>query len=67
MVDVMVVDVGGVVDLLGRRWWRWWWCTTISWAGGSTHWSHALVSAGDCASLFCEETQNKKVITVTML
>ena len=52
VVDMVVVDVGGVVDLLG---WGWWWRTTIGWAGGSTHWSHTIVSTRDCASLLCGE------------
>ena len=64
MVDVVVVDVGCVVDLLGRWWW---WRTAISWAAGSTHWRHAIVSTRDCASLFYKETKNMKVTTMTVL
>lgn len=50
MVDVVVVDMGGVVDLL---WGRWRWSTTVSWAGWCTHWGGAAVSTRDGASLFC--------------
>ena len=53
MVNVVMVDVGGVVNLLwwGRGWW--WWGTAVSWAGWCTHWGGALVSARDGSSLFC--------------
>lgn len=53
MVNVVMVDVGGVVNLLwwGRGWW--WWGTAVSWAGWCTHWGGALVSTWDGASLFC--------------
>ena len=67
MVDMVVVDVGSVVDLLRRWWWGWWWRTTIGWTGRSTHWRHAAVSTRDCASLFCGETKYMEVITVAML
>lgn len=51
MVDVVVVDVGGMVDLL---WWgRWRWSAAVSRAGWCTHWGGAAVSARDGASLFC--------------
>lgn len=51
MVDVVVVDVGGMVDLL---WWgRGRWSTAVSWTGWCTHWGGAAVSTRDGASLFC--------------
>lgn len=61
MVDVVVVDHGSVVDLLG--WWRWW-STTIGWAGRSAHWGCALVAARNCSSLFYKETKNTKDTSV---
>ena len=53
MVNVMVMDVGSMVDLLwwGRGWWRR--SAAVGWAGWSTHWSCAAVSARDGASFFC--------------
>lgn len=50
MVDVVVVDVGGVVDLL---WWGRGRSTAVSWTGWCTHWGGAAVSTRDGASLFC--------------
>ena len=50
MVDVVVMDVGGVVDLL---WWGRGRSTAVSWTGWCTHWDGAAVSTRDGASLFC--------------
>lgn len=52
VVDMVVVDVGGVVDLLG---WGWWWSIIIVWVGGSIYWSYIIVFIRDCVFFFCGE------------
>lgn len=50
--DVVMVDVGGMVDLLGWGWGR---SAAVGWAGWCTHWSSAAVSTRNGASLFCKQ------------
>ena len=54
--NVVVVDVGSVVDLLR---WGWGWCAAVSWAGWCTHGSGAAVSTRDGASLFCKDKKGQ--------